>query len=81
LLRLLLVEAGHKPSTKNAQLKQLYYRVITGAKRRGQSSVARHLLVRTYIMLRDGIDYAEFVRRGVPVPSARVGYRPKCLTI
>ena len=27
-------------------------------------AVARKLLIRLYIMLRDGIDYAEFVRRG-----------------
>jgi hypothetical protein len=40
-------------------------------------AVARHLLVRTYIMLRDEIDYAEFLRRGVAVPSARVSYRPQ----
>ena len=40
-------------------------------------AVARQLLVRTYIMLRDEIDYAEFVRRGVAVRSARVSYRPQ----
>jgi hypothetical protein len=27
-------------------------------------AVARKLIIRLYIMLRDGIDYAEFVRRG-----------------
>jgi hypothetical protein len=37
----------------------------------------RNLLVRTYIMLRHEIDYAEFVRRGVAVRSARVSNRPQ----
>jgi hypothetical protein len=29
-------------------------------------AVARKLLIRLFIMLRDGIDYDEFRRRGVP---------------
>ena len=66
-------------------------RVIVGFESSGYSSwfetmleqlghevwIARQLLVRTYIMLRDEIDYAEFVRRGVAVRSARVSYRPQ----
>lgn len=78
LLRLLLVEAGHKAINQDAQLKQLYYRVLQRReKAKAKVAVARHLLVRTYIMLRDQIDYAEFVRRGVVVRSARVSYRPQ----
>lgn len=78
LLRLLLVEAGHKALDKDAQLKQLYYRVLQRReKAKAKVAVARHLLVRAYIMLRDQIDYAEFVRRGVAVQSARVSYRPQ----
>ncbi len=78
LLRLLLVEAGHKAINKDAHLKQLYYRVAhRREKAKAKVAVARHLLVRAYIMLRDGIDYAEFVRRGVAVRSARVSYRPE----
>jgi transposase len=78
LLRLLLVEAGHKAIRQDVPLKQLYYRVMQRReKAKAKVAVARHLLVRTYIMLRDQIDYAEFVRRGVAVQSARVPYRPQ----
>lgn len=78
LLRLLLVEAGHKAINKDPQLRQLFHRVLhRREKAKAKVAVARHLLVRTYIMLRDQIDYAEFVRRGVAVQSARVSYRPQ----
>ena len=43
--------------------------------RRGHATakvaVARRLLVRAFIMLRDEIDFAEFQRRGVAARSAR----------
>jgi transposase len=78
LLRFLLVEAGHKAAAKDEHLKKLYHRLWHRRDRaKAKVAVARHLLVRTYIMLRDEIDYAEFLRRGVAVPSARVGYRPE----
>lgn len=77
LLRFLLVEAGQKAVHKDEHLKKLYQRLLHRRDRaKAKVAVARHLLVRTYIMLRDGIDYAEFIRRGVAVPSARVSYRP-----
>lgn len=43
-------------------------------------AVARKLLIRGYILLRDGIDYAEFLRRGVEA-EARPGlqHRLSCL--
>lgn len=78
LLRFLLVEAGQKAVNKEAHLKQLYQRLVYRRDRaKAKVAIARQLLVRTYIMLRDEINYAEFVRRGVAVPSARVSYRPQ----
>jgi hypothetical protein len=50
---------------ERATLKRVYRRL---AFRKGNASakvaVARKLLIRLYIMLRDKIDYAEFCRRG-----------------
>ena len=77
LLRFLLVEASQKAVHKDEHLKKLYHRLVHRRDRaKAKVAVARQLLVRTYIMLRDEIDYAEFIRRGVAVPSARVSYRP-----
>jgi len=65
LLRFLLVEAGQTASRFAPGLKRVYRRL---AFRKGRASakvaVARKLIIPLYIMLRDGIDYAEFVRRG-----------------
>ena len=65
LLRYLLVEAAQTAIRGDEQLRSFYHRVM---KRRGLArakvAVARKLLVRTFIMLRDEIDYAEFLRRG-----------------
>jgi len=64
VLRFLLVEAAHTAIRKDAALKRFYQRL---AERRGRPkakvAVSRKLLIRTYIMLRDEIDYAEFQRR------------------
>jgi transposase len=72
LLRLLLVEAGQVAARRDAELGQVYRRVTL---RRGHATakvaVARRLLVRAFIMLRDEIDYAEFCRRGVAARSSR----------
>lgn len=77
LLRFLLVEAGHKAITKDEHLKKLYLRLVHRRDRaKAKVAVARHLLIRTFILLRDEIDYDEFLRRGVAVRSARVGHRP-----
>jgi transposase len=66
LLRFLLVEAAQTAARRDPELKRLYYRVL---KRRDHArasvAVARRLLVRAYILLRDEIDYAEFRRRAV----------------
>jgi transposase len=65
LLRYLLVEAGQTAAKSDEQLRDFYQQVM---KRRGKAkakvAVARKLLVRLFIMLRDEIDYAEFLRRG-----------------
>jgi transposase len=65
LLRFLLVEAAQVASRLDPGLRRGYRRL---AFRKGAASakvaVARKLLIRLYIMLREGIDYAEFCRRG-----------------
>ncbi len=65
LLRYLLVEAAQSAAKRDEQLRSFYSQVV---KRRGKAkakvAVARKLLVRLFIMLRDEIDYAEFLRRG-----------------
>jgi transposase len=65
LLRFLLVEAAQTASRFDPALRRTYRRL---AFRKGAASakvaVARKLLIRLYIMLRDQIDYAEFCRRG-----------------
>lgn len=72
LLRFLLVEAGQIAIRKDAELAQVYRRVLV---RRGHAkakvAVGRRLLIRAFIMLRDEIDYQEFHRRGVAARSSR----------
>ena len=64
LLRFLLVEAGQSAARCDPDLKRHYYRVLRRRDHaRASVAVARRLLVRAYIMLRDEIDYAEFRRR------------------
>ena len=77
LLRHLMVEAANIAVRKDEDLKRFYQRV---AARRGRPkakvAVARKLLIRAYIMLRDEIDYAEFRRRAVAARLARLRHRP-----
>ncbi len=72
LLRSLLVEAGQVAARHDNELSQVYRRLLV---RRGHATakvaVARRLLVRAFIMLRDEIDFAEFCRRGVAARSSR----------
>jgi transposase len=69
LLRFLLGEAAQIAVRTDDQLRAFYKRLV---ERRGKAkavvAVARKLLVRCFIMLRDEIDYAEFRRRGVARP-------------
>ena len=65
LLRFLLVEAGQSASREDPGLRRTYKRLTF---RKGKSiakvAIARKLIIRLYIMLRDQIDYKEFCRRG-----------------
>jgi len=77
LLRFFLGEAAHVAMRVDPELKQFYERV---GKRRGKSiatvAVARKLLIRCWIMLRENIDYTEFRSRGVEARLARNTSRP-----
>jgi transposase len=77
LLRYLLVEAVHTAIRSDEDLKRFYKRL--GARRgrpKAKVAAARKLLIRTYIMMRDEIDYAEFRRRAVAARLARRGQGP-----
>jgi transposase len=72
LLRFLLNEAGQTAARRDPELQQFYRRLLQRRnKPKAKVAVARKLLVRSFIMLRDQIDYAEFVRRGVAARVAR----------
>jgi len=72
LLRFLLNEAGQTACRRDPELKRFYQRLVQRRDRpKAKVAVARKLLVRSFIMLRDQIDYAEFVRRGVAARAAR----------
>ena len=78
LLRFLLNEAGQAAARRDPQLQQFYKRLLHRRdKPKAKVAVARKLLVRSFIMLRDQIDYAEFVRRGVAARVARETHSPK----
>jgi transposase len=65
LLSFLLVEAAQSACRWDPEFKQDYKRVaFRHGWARARVMVARKLAIRLYIMLRDQIDYAEFVRRG-----------------
>jgi len=72
LVRFLLGEAAQTAARDDQQLRRFYLRL---AAKRGKPkalvAVGRKLLIRSYIMLRDNIDYAEFLRRGVEARLAR----------
>ena len=59
------MEAAQTAVKSDDQLRDFYQQVM---KRRGKAkakvAVARKLLIRTFIMLRDETDYAEFLRCG-----------------
>jgi transposase len=77
LMRFLLCEAAQVAIQKDDELKKFFHRIM---KRRNTPkaivAVGRKLLVRSFIMLRDGIDAEEFARRGVKARSSRVAHRP-----
>lgn len=76
LLRFLLGEAAHKAIRTDTELRSFYYRLLHKKETsRAIVSVARKLLVRSFIMLRDKIDYEKFKARGVEARSARTVHR------
>src|SRR5215216_3853213 len=78
LLRFLLNEAGQTAARCDPELQRFYQRLLHRRdKPKAKVAVARKLLVRSFIMLRDQIDYAEFSRRGVAVRVARETHSPK----
>jgi transposase len=80
VLRYLLVEAAHTAVKKDDDLKRFYQRLVARRGRpKAKTAAARKLLIRSYIMLRDEIDYAEFRRRAVAARLARQSSRPPCL--
>lgn len=71
-LRFYLVEAGQIAIRKDADLARVYKRIcVRGGHAKAKVAIGRRLLVRAFIMLRDEIDYDEFLRRGVAARSAR----------
>jgi transposase len=77
LLRFLLIEAAGTAIKYDEELRRFYFRLLHRRDwRKAKVAVARKLLVRAWIMLRDQIDYAEFLKRGVAVGSARKAHRP-----
>jgi transposase len=73
VLRYLMGEAAQKACTGDPDLKRFYLRLFhRHGKPKAKVAVARKLLIRGYILLRDGIDYAEFNRRAVAARLARI---------
>jgi len=67
LLRFLLVEAAQQAARYDPELKNTYLHLsVRRGKAKARVAVARKLLVRAYILLRDQIDYATY-RRAVAV--------------
>jgi transposase len=78
LLRYLVGEAAQTAARADGELQRMYKRlVVRRGLGRAKVAVGRKLLVRSYIMLRDGIDYEEFLRRGVEARLARNAARRK----
>lgn len=74
LLRFLLGEAAHTACQHDADLRRFYQQLSARrGKQKATIAVARKLLIRAYVLLRDEIDYAEFQRRAVAAQPAR-GY-------
>lgn len=68
VLRHLLGQAMHVAARYDPDLKAFYKRLATRrSKSIAKTAATRKLLIRLFIMLRDGIDYAEFKRRGSAV--------------
>jgi transposase len=73
LLRFLLVEAARTTVKHEPELQRFYRRLLARKKHVAVAmvAVARKLILRLYRMLREGIDYDEFRRRGRDARRAR----------
>ena len=70
LLRFALGQAASHAARMDADLKRTYFTLVHRRGRpKAKVAVARKLLVRLFIMLRDQIDYDEFRRRGRRMPA------------
>jgi len=70
LLRFTLGQAASHAARMDPDLKRTYFTLVHRRGRpKAKVAVARKLLVRLFIMLRDQIDYAEFRRRGPRTPT------------
>jgi transposase len=75
VLRHLLGQAMHVAARYDGQLKTFYQRLATRrTKSIAKVAATRKLLIRLFIMLRDGIDYSEFKRRGSTVGMPAVSH-------
>jgi transposase len=74
VVRFLVIEAGQTAAKHDPQLKRFYQR-LRKARKSGRAKVAvgRKLAIRGFIMLRDQIDYAEFLCRGLKPRSDKGG--------
>ena len=71
LLRFVLGQAAAHAARMDPDLKRIYGALVHRRGRpKAKVAVARRLLVRLFIMLRDQIDYDEFCRRGRTAPAA-----------
>src|SRR5262249_58403502 len=74
LLRGVLGQAAPRAARADDDLRRRYFAILHRRGRpKARVALARKLLVRFYVMLRDQIDYAEFRRRG---QSPRPLHRP-----
>lgn len=73
LLRYLLVEAAHKAVKRDEGLGEFYRQpVYRRGAARAKMAVARKPLIRSYIILRDRVDYEEVLRWDVEARPARL---------
>ena len=80
LLRWILGQAAPLAARADGELRRAYFAVLHRRGRpKAKVALARKLLVRLYIMLRDQIDYEEFRRRG-RVRRSRIAVNPVSAT-
>jgi transposase len=81
LLRFLLGEAAHTACQHDADLRRFYQQLsVRRGPQKATVAVARKLLIRAYVLLREELDYAEFQRRAVAARPARGNAKPSGVT-